>query len=359
MSQLFVPGPVDVAPEVLKSQAQAMLPHRSQEFEAIYRNVSNSARALFYTQFRVFLSASSGTGWQEAAVRNLARENMLSCINGAFSKRWYEVARSNGKKADKLEAPWDHPIDPDAVYKALKEKSYDLLTVVHNETSTGLCNPVKEIAAAAHDASPETLICVDAVSSLGGAKIDMDAWSLDVVFTSSQKCLALPPGLGLAAVSDRALAQAEGVPNRGWYFDLLRMEKHRLKDSTPATPALSLIYALAVQLDRIFAEGLEARFTRHSEMAQRVQTWALENNLGIYAPPEYRSQTVTTIKNNLNIDYTALNEHLMQYDMRIANGYGPLKGDTFRIAHMGETQLEDIDRLLEVMSDYILSIAGG
>jgi aspartate aminotransferase-like enzyme len=225
--------------------------------------------------------------------------------------------------------------------------------VVHNETSTGLQNPVQEIAAAARQASPETLICVDAVSSLGGARIEMDAWGLDMVLTSSQKCLALPPGLGLGAVSDRAMAYAESVPQRGWYFDLVRMEKHRIKDSTPATPALSLIYALDLQLERILEEGLEQRFARHSAMAQRVQDWALERGLALYAPQGYRSQTVTAIDNRSGIDVAVLNKFLLAREMRIANGYGSLKGKTFRIAHMGEIQMADIDRLLAAMDEYL------
>src|SRR4030065_188054 len=135
-------------------------------------------------------------------------------------------------------------------------------------------NPVSAIASAARQASPETLVCVDAVSSLGGARIEMDAWGLDMLLTSTQKCVGLPPGLALPAVADRALAYAESVPERGWYFDLLRMEKPRLKDSTPATPALALVYALDMQLDRILSEGLGQRFSRHQAMAQRVQSWA-------------------------------------------------------------------------------------
>jgi len=330
-----------------------MLPHRSKEFETIFQRVSDLARRLFYTQFRVFITASSGSGLQEAAVRNFARQSVLSCVNGAFARRWYDAATANGKQATLLECEWDQPISPQAVAEALSKKHYEALTVVHNETSTGLQNPVEEIAAAARQASPDTLICVDAVSSLGGAKIEMDAWGLDMLLTSSQKCLALPPGLGLAAVSDRAMAYAESVPQRGWYFDLVLMEKHRLKDSTPATPALSLIYALDRQLERIFAEGLEMRFARHSAMAQRVQTWALERALALYAPEGCRSQTVTTVDNRLGWDISELNRFLLQHEMRIANGYGPLKGKTFRIAHMGETQMEDIERLLAAMDDFI------
>ncbi|HJW91960.1 MAG TPA: alanine--glyoxylate aminotransferase family protein [Anaerolineales bacterium] len=353
MSRMFVPGPVDVDPEILAAQAQPMLPHRSQEFEAIYRRSWEKSRQLFFTQARVFIITASGTGLQEAAVRNLAKESVLACVNGAFSQRWAEVARSNGKQVDLLETEWNRPISPEMVGKALRMQRYEALTLVHNETSTGLQNPVSAIAAAAREASPETLICVDAVSSLGGAKIEMDAWGLDLVLTASQKCLALPPGLALAAVSDRAMAYAEQVPERGWYFDLVRLEKHMHKDSTPATPALSLIYALDRQLDRILAEGLEARFARHQAMAERVQSWAISRGLDLYAPPGFRSQTVTTIANTLGFEFSQLNSFLLQREMRIANGYGPLKGKTFRIAHMGELTLEDIERLLEALDEFL------
>lgn len=354
MSPMFVPGPVDVDPEILAAQAQPMLPHRSKEFEAIFQRASDKARQLFATQFRVFITASSGTGLQEAAVRNFARQNVLSCVNGAFANRWYEVALSNGKQADKLEFEWNEPVDPERVAEALKQKPYEIVTIVHNETSTGLENPVQEIAAAIRESSPDTLICVDAVSSLAGAKIEMDAWGLDMVLTSSQKALALPPGLGLGAVSDRAMAYAENVPNRGWYFDLLRMEKHRIKDSTPATPALSLIYALDRQLDCILeVEGLEARFARHAAMAERTHEWALATGLDLYAPEGYRSKTVTTVANTSGIDVPELNKFLLARGMRIANGYGALKGKTFRIAHMGETRLADLETLFTAIEEYL------
>ncbi len=353
MSPMFVPGPVDVDPQVLAAQTRPMLPHRSKEFEAIFQEAEKKARRLFFTEQRVFLTASSGSGLQEAAVRNFVKKRLLSCVNGAFAERWYEVAVSNGKEADKLEAAWDQPITPERVADALRQKHYDAITIVHNETSTGLQNPVKEVAEAVRATSPDTLICVDAVSSLGGVKIEAGAWGLDMVLTSSQKCLALPPGLGLAAVSDRAMAFAEGVPQRGWYFDLVRMEKHRLKDSTPATPAMSLIYALDFQLDRIFAEGLEKRFARHSAMAAQVQAWAQSCGLAVYAPEGYRSQTVTTVVNRANLDVSALNKFLGERGMRIANGYGALKGKTFRIAHMGETQPADIEKLLAALDEYL------
>ncbi len=353
MSRMFVPGPVDVDDEVLQAQAQPMLPHRSPEFEAIYRRVSEKARQLFYTSHRVLITASSGTGLQEAAIRNFVHRKVLSCINGAFAERWHEVAVSNGKDAVKLAFDWDVPVEPQKVADAVKRGKLEAVTIVHNETSTGMQNPVREIAEAVHKVTPDVLIFVDAVSSLGGAKIEMDTWGLDMVLTSSQKCLALPPGLALGAVSDRALQKAETVEQRGWYFDLVRMEKHRRKDSSPATPAMSLIFALDHQLDRILAEGLENRFARHSAMARRVQEWAEDHDQAIYAPAGFRSQTVTTIRNERGIDVSELNSFLMKREMRIANGYGPLRNKTFRIAHMGETRMEDIEKLLEAMEEYL------
>lgn len=319
----------------------------------MFRRDEKIMRKLFFTQYRVFITASSGTGLQEAAVRNFVSGKMLSCVNGAFGKRWFSVAEGNGKNADRLETDWNQPITAELVAEAVDGKGYDIITIVHNETSTGLMNPVEEVAAAVKKVSPETLVCVDAVSSLAGARLEMDAWGLDMVLTSAQKCLALPPGLGFAAVSDRAMQKAETVANRGWYFDFPRLEKHRIANSTPATPAVSLIFALDVQLDRILAEGLENRFERHSAMASRVQSWALDRGLKLYAPEGFRSQTVTTIAHDGEIDYASLNAFLVERGMSIANGYGDLKGKTIRIGHMGETTLADIEDLLQVLDEFL------
>jgi predicted phosphoserine aminotransferase len=353
MSPLFIPGPVDVDHDVLEASVKPMLPHRSNEFEEIFHRAEIKARKLFGTQYRVFITTSSGTGLLEAAVRNLAHLNVLSCVNGAFGNRWYEVAVANGKHAKKLGFVWGQPVLPGFVADALKESHYDIVTIVHNETSTGLMNPVMEISNIVNEISPETLVCIDAVSSLAGVRIEMDSWGVDFVLTSSQKALALPPGLALAAASDRALNRAEKVENRGWYFDLLRMENHRKRDSTPATPAISLIYALDFQLERILSEGLDVRFSRYASMAKRVQNWAVERGFGLFAADGFRSHTVTTITNTLGIDIPKLNDFLMKQHMRIANGYGSLKDKTFRIAHMGETQMVDIENLLSTIDQFL------
>ena len=276
--------------------------------------------------------------------------------HGPFLETWGAVARAVGLTVDVLPSDWRRPVDPAALEEHLGgdgDHEIKAVLVVHNETSTGLENPVKEVAEAVRAVAPDTLILVDAVSSFSGVKIETDAWGLDMVLTSSQKALALPPGLALAAISDRALEKAKTVKNRGWYFDLLRLEKHRLKDSSPATPAMSLIFALDHQLDRILAEGLENRFARHTANAKRVQEWAEAHDLSLYAPEGFRSKTVTTIKNDRGIDFADLNAFLMQRGMRLANGYGPLKNITFRIAHMGEIQMHDLEELFfQLISEY-------
>ncbi len=354
MTHMFVPGPVDVAPEVLQAMAQPMLPHRGKEYEAIHRRAAEKSQVLFSTQYRVLIGTHSGSGMQETGIRNLVERDVLCCINGAFSQRWHEVALSNGKAADKLDFAWGQAVSPDDLRAALKKKSYEAVTIVHNETSTGVESPLQELCAVVREVSPDTFILVDAVSSLGGSRIEMDAWDIDFLLTSSQKCLALPPGLSLAGVNDRCLQKAETVKNRGWYFDLLIMEIHRVKNSTAMTPVIPLVYALDFQMDRIMAEGLEARFARHAAMSQRVYDWAETHGMSSFAQADCRSKTVATINNDLGWNISDLNKFLMEkIDMRIANGYGDLKDKTFRIATMGETSLQDVDTLLEGMQAFM------
>lgn len=353
MARLFIPGPTDVAAEVLAAQDKAMIGHRSQEFYRLFSDLQPRLRQVFQTESRVLLTASSGSGLQEAAVRNCVAQRLLLLTCGAFGNRWYQIARSNDIPADRVEAEWGQPNTPEQVERAFAQTEYDALAVVHNETSTGIENPVAAIAERARQLNTEVVVLVDAVSSAGGVDLPFDRWGLDVMLTSSQKCLALPPGLGFAAVSDRALARAETVEHRGWYFDFLNIEKYRAeRESTPATPAVSLIYALDRQLDRILAEGLPARFRRHQALAERARQWASER-FELFAAEGFRSKTVTTIRKSRPIDIPALNQALARQGMTIANGYGPIKDQTFRIGHMGEIQLGDLEELLQAIDNFL------
>lgn len=351
---MFIPGPTEVRAEILDAQTAWMIGHRMPECADLIGEIKPKLAQVFYTEQTVLISASSGTGLWEAAVRNCVDKKALNCVNGAFADRFRDVTELNGKANDVLSVPWGQPILPEQVVERLSAGGFDAVTIVHNETSTGVTSPIREIAAAirAMPGGQDILILVDSVSGLAGARIEMDAWDLDVVLSSSQKAFALPPGISFCAVSERAMAKAKTVPNRGYYFDFITLAKSMVKNQTPATPAISLLFALNRQLDDMLAEGLDNRFARHLAMRDRTLDWAQSHDLEIFAAPGYESPTVTCINNTRGIDIAALNKHLRERDMIISNGYGDLKGKTFRIAHMGDIQMHELDTLLAAMDEF-------
>lgn len=310
---------------------------------------------VFRTTKRVLISASSGSGLMEGAIRNCTDKKILNCVNGAFAERWRQITEANGKNNEVLNVEWGQPILPDMVVERLASGEFDAVAITHNETSTGVTSPVAEIAAAirALPNGQDIMILVDAVSGMAGARAEFDAWDLDVLLTSSQKAFGLPAGLAFAAVSDRAMAKAKTVKNRGYYFDFVDMEKYLLKNQTSATPAVSLLFALDKQLTDMMAEGMEARWARHEAMRDMTIQWAKSHNFTLFATPGYESPTVTCINNDSNLDISALNKFLRQRGMIISNGYGNLKGKNFRIAHMGDLQLSDMEELFAAMDEFL------
>jgi predicted phosphoserine aminotransferase len=356
--KLFIPGPTEVRPEILDAQAQWMIGHRMPECAELIASIQTKLPKVFMTEQTVLISASSGTGLWEAAVRNCVGKKALNCVNGAFADRFRDVTELNGKDSELLELPWGQPVLPDAVTERLATGEFDAVTIVHNETSTGVTSPIGEIAAAIRSLpnGEEIMILVDSVSGLAGARLEFDAWDLDVVLSSSQKAFALPAGLSFCAVSDRAMAKAKTVPNRGYYFDFLTLAKSMQKHQTPATPAVSLLFALDRQLDDMMAEGMESRFARHLLMRDNTIAWARRHSLSLFSAPGYESPTVTCINNDRGIDLGELNKYLRTKGMIISNGYGTLKGKNFRIAHMGDLQPEDMDALYGALDEYFEGI---
>ncbi len=359
-TRLFIPGPTEVRPEILQALTTPMIGHRGGDCDALIASVEGKLKQVFMTGNRVYILAASGSGLQEAAIRNGVREGrrVANFVNGAFSQRWHEVSAGCGKQAIRFDVPWGQPVRPAGVEAALAGGEWDAITVVHNETSTGVASPVGEIAALLRERYPDTLLLVDAVSSIAGDWIPTDAWGLDVCLTSSQKALALPPGLAFAAVSDRVLARARDVSGRGWYFDFLLLEKYLAKNTTPATPAISLLYAADRQLDHILAEGMAARVGRHRRLAGMTQQWALDHGFGLFAADGYRSQTVTCIENTPSIDYASLSKFLKSRGLAISNGYGDLKGKTLRVAHMGDVTDAGMEEVLAAMSEFLAGAQG-
>ena len=345
---LFTPGPTEVSPEILAVLARPVFGHRGEEMQAILADLLPRARRLFGTAAHdVFLTASSATGLWEAAIRNVVARRVLVPVCGAFSERFLEVAQACGVETERLDVEWGRPIDPQAVDDRLRVAPCDAVALVHNETSTGVVNPLGEIAEAVRR-HPETLLLVDVVSSLGGAPVEVDRNGLDVALASVQKCLALPPGLAICAVSPRALERSRARAGKGYYFDFVRLKGFFDRRMPMATPSVGHIAALGEQLRRIEDAGFEARYRRHRDMAGAARAWA-EDRLGLFAAEGARSDTVTCVSAAARLDVAAFLKGVAERGYALGSGYGRLKGSTFRIGHMGDHTTAGLDRLIGAM----------
>jgi aspartate aminotransferase-like enzyme len=349
--KLFIPGPVEVSEKTFRAFCSPMIGHRSGDFKSLYAGIQPRLQTLFGTTQPVFLSTSSAWGVMEGAIRNLVAKKVLNCMCGAFSDKWFDVSKRCGKEAVALRAEWGSPITPEAVDAALAEGGFDAITLIHNETSCGLKNPLREIAAVVQK-YPDVLLIVDTVSSFSTEPIPMDEIGIDVLLTGSQKALALPPGLGLFSVSERAFERAATMKDRGYYFDFIEFQKNQAQDMTPSTPVISHIYALRSKLDDIFAEGVDARHARHAHLNSLVHDWVRARGFEFFAPDGYRSTSLTCVANNREIDVAAWIKRLREkYRCVIDGGYGKIKGTTFRISNMGDETEETITVLLDWLDD--------
>lgn len=350
--KLFIPGPTHVVDEILEATAVPMIGHRSSDYSDLHGRVVPKLQKLLFTDNQVYLSTSSSTGMMEGSIRNCVGQKALMTNCGAFSKRWSEIAQANGKDVEVITVEMGQAVTPEMVDEKLGQGGFDAVCITHNETSTGVMNPIQAIAALVKAKYPDVLILVDAVSSMAGAEIRVDDWGLDVVLAGTQKAFALPPGLCVVSVSPAAMERSAGMKNKGYYFDFQVLDKYQQRNQTPATPVISLINALDVQMDRIFEEGLENRFARHEEMAAFVQDWARQH-FAIYGDEEYLSQTVTNIHNTRGISVANLNKELAKRGAMISNGYGTLKETCFRISHMGDIYLDDLKWLTAQIEDIL------
>lgn len=351
--KLFIPGPVEVKGDVLEKMATPMIGHRSKEASELQRRISEKARKIFYTEEEILLSTTSGSGLMEGAIRSCTVKRAAVFSIGAFGKRWYEMAIFNNVPADLYEVEWGNAVDPNEVDKVLATGKYDLICITHNETSTGVMNPVEELAPVIKK-YPEVVWCLDTVSSMAGTKIEVDKLGVDICITSSQKAIGLPPGIAICSFSKKAVERAKKVPFRGYYLDLLSLYDYIQKKDYqyPSTPSLSHMFAMDYQMDKILEEGLETRYNRHIEMAKYVRGWGKEH-FELFADERYLSNTLTNIKNTRNISIGDLNKELGKRGFQISNGYGKLKEKTFRIAHMAECTMDDIKELLCNINDIL------
>ena len=346
--RLFIPGPVKVNEDVLEQLARPTLGHRGKEYAQLHGETVEMLKKILFTKQNVFLSTSSASGIWEASIRNCVgpNEKVLCTCCGAFSDKWVDVASSCGRKVNELKVDWGQPILPEMIDKKLSSGKYAAVTLVYNETSTGLTNPVYEISKMIKEKYPDILVFVDAVSAMVGLPLHFDELGWDVVFASVQKAFAIPPGLAVAAVSERALQKSKDVPNRGYYFDFQLWAKSNEKNQTLVTPNIPHIMALNYQCHKLMAEGMENVWARHKEMGEFARSWAKER-FELFCEEKYASNTLTTIKNSRGINVAeTINSIQKKHNTIFGNGYGKLKEKAFRIAHMGDITLDEVKELL-------------
>ncbi len=349
--KLFSPGPVEVSEKTFEAFRKPMIGHRGNDFKKLYASVQPGLQQIFGTTRPVFISTSSSWGVMEGALRNLVKGKVLNCMNGAFSDKWNDVAKRCGYEAEKLQVEWGKPITGDLLKARLEQGDIDVVTLIHNETSTGCMSPLKELTDVLKQ-FPEVLLIVDTVSSCTVLPIPMDELGIDVMLTGSQKAFALPPGMAFFSVSEKGMKRAAEVKGRGYYFDFLEFQKNHEGDMTPSTPVISHIYALASKLEDIAAEGLENRYARHAKTNALVAEWVKARGFEFFAPEGYRSVGLTCVKNNKGVDVAAWIGRLKsKYSCIIDGGYGKIKGDTFRISNMGDETEETISQLLTWLDD--------
>ena len=349
--KLFIPGPVEVSPDTFEAMSAPMMGHRGKDFQNLYASIQPRLQTLFGTQLPVYISTSSAWGIMEGSLRNLVKKKVLNCCCGAFSDKWYDVSLRCGKEAEELKVEWGQPILAEQIREKLATGAFDALTLVHNETSTGVLNPLEEIAALKKE-FPDVMFIVDTVSSFTTLPINFDALGIDVLLTGSQKAFALPPGMALFTASEAAYTRAATVKDRGYYFDFIEFKKNGETSMTPSTPCIALIQGLRFKLEQFFAEGLEARYARHAELNALVHAWVKKNGFEFFAPEGYRSKALTCVKNNKDLDVARFVSVVKErHKIAIDGGYGKIKGKTFRLSNMGDETVETINELVSALDD--------
>jgi aspartate aminotransferase-like enzyme len=351
---LYIPGPTEVREDVIEAMCKPMFGHRMDRMTDLYTTIVEDTKEFLDTDNDVIVLTGSGTEFMDSSILNLVDENVLCTTCGSFSERQANVAERLGKNVDRLEYEWGKAVKPDDVCEALEERNrdYDVVTCVMNESSTGVRNPVEEIGDVVAE-YPDTYFVVDAVSALGGDYVDIDAHGIDVIFTSVQKAFAMPPGLAVCVVSDDAYERELEKDSASWYGGFQRtLDYYDRKGQTHSTPAIPIMLAYRKQMKHMLEESHEARDQRHREMAEYTREWAREH-FDIFPEAGYESQTVSCIENTRGIDVAETIDAVSEeYDFVFSNGYGSALGEeTFRIGHMGEHDLESIKTLTDAIED--------
>jgi len=355
--KLHIPGPVEVSEKTFKAFCSPMIGHRGQGFKDLYAKIQPQLQSLLSTKQLVCLSTSSAWGVMEGAVRNLVQKKVLNCMCGAFSDKWLDVSKRCGKAAEALQVDWGSAIRAEAVDKKLATGEFDAITIIHNETSTGVMSPIAEIAALKKK-YPDVMFIVDAVSSMSAVPLKFDELGIDVLLAGTQKAFALPPGTAVFAASPAALGKAATAKDRGYYFDFVEFQKNAEQSMTPSTPSIGHVFALSSKLDDFFAEGLENRYARHRKTNQMVRDWAAKHGFTLFPEKGFESLTLTCVNNGAKpggrvVDVAKLQKLVKERGFLIDGGYGKIKGTTFRISNMGDETEVSMTPLIAALDEAI------
>jgi len=341
---LRIPGPTSLPPSVREAGGRQMINHRGPEFAAMLGRIQSGMRPYFGTENEIGVLSCAGTGGLEAAVVNVLSpgDRVLGVSIGAFGDRFAKIAESYGASLDRMTGEWGHAARPDELRERLRGSDHRAVLLTHNETSTGVMNPIPELAAAVRQESPETLILVDAVSSLGAVPFEMDAWGIDVVVTGSQKAWMAAPGLAMVAASERAWAAMETARMPRFYLDLRRHRESGRSGETPWTPAIGVFYQVDEGLRLMAAEGAANVFARHEACAAATQSGLQALGFELFAEATSRSKTVTAAWIPEGLDWKAFNGELKRRGLVLAGGQAKLAGKVFRVGHLGSVTVDEI-----------------
>ncbi len=352
MINLRIPGPTPVPPEVLEANARPMINHRGREFADILDRVTSRLKEFFLTKNDLFILTTSGTGAMEAAVVNTLSpgDRVLVISIGAFGDRFANIAKAYSAEVSRLDYEWGKAADPEDVRRALAaDPAIKAVLVTHNETSTGVTNPLEDIARVVREF--DKLLLVDAVSSLSAIPVRTDDWGLDFVATASQKGWMVPPALGMVSVGPRAWEAHAKAKMPRFYMDITAAKDYLGRGQTPWTPAISVFYGLELALDIMAREGLENIFARHRRIGQFVRDGVKALGLELFADQRFASDTVSAVKVPEGVDGKALQKLCEdEYDLIIAGGQAKLAGKIFRIGHLGFVSEGDVRAALDVLA---------
>jgi aspartate aminotransferase-like enzyme len=357
--KLWTPGPTEVRPAILAEMARPLINHRSDAMAQLIASIDPGLKRAFGlwpdSRAHVGVANVSATGMMESALHGVG-QRVLCLVGGAFGARWAEIARLLGKEARALDVPLGKLVDDALLSDTLdREGPFDAVTLVVNETATGTRTPIQHVSNVLQ-AFPDTLLLCDVVSYLGGAPVEFDEHCLGFAFAGVQKALALPPGISVFCASDEYVERAAARPPRSFTLDPLRTLRGHAARKTPATPSISHYFALARQLADIDAEGWDQRFARHERMQAQTLAWARGHGLAPFPEEAALSPTVSCIRAG-PLDVAQLVAGLKQRGLLISNGYGDLKGQTFRIGHLGDHTEEGLLELLAAADEVLLGSA--